>query len=145
MPLVYVATSKSLAEWGASVGLTKNVFKLGLSAADKEKIAEALNAAKHAGRNDWKLLKCQPTDQDDEDAVLERAAKRERLISPDIYPGIKGAPGIFKVKTENVENHLVVQAAMSDKPLKNDKIKPADIAAYLIQAGSGAVAEEPED
>lgn len=145
MPLVYVATSKSLAEWGASVGLTKNIFKLGLSEAEKEKITETLNATKHAGREDWKLLKCQSTDLVDEDAVLERAARRERVISPDIYPGIKGAAGIFKVKTENVENHLVVQAAMADKPLKNDKIKPADIAAYLIQAGTGAVAEEPED
>ena len=145
MPLLFAATSKSLAEWGASVGLTKHIYKIGLSDAAKEKIAEALNAEKHAGREDWKLLQARQSEIEDEDAIIARAAKRERLIAPDIYPGIMGAPGIVKVKPENVENYLVVQAAMADEALKNTKIKPAEIAAYLLEVGLGAKAEVEED
>ncbi|WP_291829645.1 hypothetical protein [Bosea sp. (in: a-proteobacteria)] len=141
MPLLFVASSKSLAEWGASVGLTKHIYKVGLTDAAKEKIAETLNAGKHAGREDWKLLAQRPGELDDEAEIIERVCKRERLISPDIYPGIKGAPGIFKVKPENVENFLVVQAAMADEALKNTKIRPAEIGAYLLEVGLGSKAE----
>lgn len=144
MPLIYVAASKSLAEWGAGVGLTKSIYKLGLTDLPKEKIVEALNAERHAGRDDWKLVKSQSATATDESEIVERVARRERLVSPDLYPGIRGAPGVFKVKLENVENHLVVQAAMADQPLKNDKVKPGDIAVYLITLGTGAPSADDE-
>lgn len=139
MTLLYVASSKALGEWGAEVGLTKHLYKVGLSEDDASAVAAALNAAKHAGRDDWKLLKGHAVEGIDEAHVLERLGRKEKLVDPKLYPGIKGALGVVKVKPTNVENHIVVKRALAGEPEKEIKAKPADIAAYLIVqvVGSG--------
>lgn len=137
MTLLYVASSKALGEWGGEVGLTKHLYKVGLSDDGAEAVLAALNAAKHAGRDDWKLLKSQTIDGVDDARLHERLSRKEKLVDPKLYPGIKGAAGIVKVKPTNVENHIVVKRALAGEPEKAITVKPADIAAYLIVQVTG--------
>lgn len=137
MPIVLVAASKNLALWGADVGLTKSLYALRV-ADDANEAIEEMNAEGYGGQNDWKLLKKQDVDGAEEAAAIERLAKREKQVDPKLYPKVRGAEGIFKVKPENVENHLFVKKALaSDSELKAVKVKPVDIAAYLIANATG--------
>jgi len=138
MPVVFVATSKSLSAWGADVGLTKHLYFLGVADESAEAALSAMNAESFAGQGDWKLLKKEKVeaagaDAIDADALIDRLAGREKMVDPGLYPKIRGVRGIFKVKPENVENHLLVQKALeSGQELSAVKVKPADIGAYLI-------------
>lgn len=141
MTLLYVASSKALGEWGAEVGLTKHLFKVGLADDGPEAALAALNAGKHAGRDDWKMLKSQAADGIGEAAMLERLSRKEKLVDPKLYPGIKGAVGIVKVKPTNAENHFVVKRALAGESEKMIKLKPIDIAVYLMVQVLGAAEE----
>ena len=133
MTIVYIATSKNLASWAADVGLTKHVYKIGIAQGSAEDAIEALNDEGFAGESDWRLLKEQDVNDLDEAAAVDRLAKREKMVDPNYYPKIRGAAGIFKVKIGNVANHLLVKRALAGDEQKVDKVKTADIAAYLIQ------------
>lgn len=134
MSFLYVATSKNLSSWASDVGLTKFVFKLGVAADKAEDAVADLNQQSFAGESDWKLLKKQAANATlDEDQVVDRVAARERMIDPAIYPKIKGARGIFKVKIANVANHLLISRALAGEDEKVDKVKPSDIAGYLFK------------
>jgi hypothetical protein len=128
MPVVYVATSKANQEWGADVGLGKNLYKLGVvSEGTPDEVLDGF-----AGQTDWKVLKCEDTELAEADA-LERLARKEKPVDPNYYPKLRGAQGIFKVTVTNVENSALVALALEGKePPKNFKIKPVDIAKYLI-------------
>lgn len=132
MPTLYVAQSKSLNEWGSDVGLSKNLFKVGVSDLPPKEAVAALNAEKFAGQTDWTLIKPEPVEGAEEAALIERLALKEKLIDPKYYPRIRGATGIFKVKPENVENHIIVKMSLAGEEPKLTKLKPADIAGYLI-------------
>ncbi|MGQ0674647.1 MAG: hypothetical protein ACT4N4_00940 [Rhodospirillales bacterium] len=134
MDTIYVATSKGLQEWGADHGLTKNLFKLGLAEGKAQEAVDRLNADKYGGHADWKLIKTQKADGVDEETAIKRVAARERLVDPGFYPGLKGATGVFKVRMEGVVNHLLVKATLAGNEPKIAKVKPADIALYLIQS-----------
>jgi hypothetical protein len=133
MPAVYVAVSKGMQEWGADHGLTKHVYKIGVGEGKPQEAVDALNAARLGGYADWKLVKGGKAEGLDEETAIKRLAARERLIDPNFYPGLKGATGVFKVKIESVGNHLLVQATLAGAAPKIAKVKPADIAQYLIQ------------
>jgi hypothetical protein len=81
-----------------------------------------------------------------EDRIVERIAKKQKRIDPKLYPRIRDAEGIFKIVPGQVENHLLVTRALAGEPeLRDLKIKPGDIAAYLIANGlndGGETAEE---
>src|SRR5690606_3187984 len=94
MPVVYVATSKGLSGWGADVGLSKHIYKLGLAEESAEAAVKELNESAHAGESDWRLLRKEAVDAADEAALIERVARKEKLVDPKYYPKIKGAPGI---------------------------------------------------
>lgn len=141
MAVAYAAFSKVLAQWGAEVGLTKHIYKLGVADMPAAAAVEALNAGQHAGANDWKLLAKRELDGADEAGLIERLARKEKLIDPAFYPRIQGAPGIFKVKLANVENHLLVKIALEGKDTARVKVKPADVGAYLIRNATGETTE----
>jgi hypothetical protein len=132
MPILYVARSQALGKWGAGVGVTKHLYKVGVAADTAEAAVKALNDSAHAGETDWKLVKKEKAEAADEAAILERLAQKEKRIDPAIYPKIKGAPGIFKVKPTNVENHILVKQALAGAPTKAVKVTPAEIADYLL-------------
>ena len=133
MTAVYVATSKNLTGWAADVGLTKHVYKLGVAEGAVDDAIKALNDDGFAGESDRRLLKAQEVDGLEEADAIERLAKKEKMVDPNYYPKIRDAIGIFKVKIGNVANHLLVKRALAGDEQKLDKVKTADIAAYLIQ------------
>lgn len=137
MSTLFVAASPGLQAWAADVGLTKIIYAVGIADQPGEEAIEALNAGRHAGRNDWKLIGEQAVDGLSEADALDRLRAKETLIDPRYYPQIKGAPGIVKVKLANVENALMVQRALAGELTKALKVKPADIAAYLIRNAQG--------
>jgi len=133
MAVIYVARSERLAEWGTEVGLTKHIYKVGLAGDTAEAALKALNDAAHAGETDWKLVKKQAVEGVDETTAIERVARKEKMVDPVFYPRIKGAHGIFKVKVPNVENFWLVRRALEGQETKSFKVKPTDIAGYLIE------------
>jgi hypothetical protein len=132
MPTVYVAASKELGKWGADVGVSKHLYKLGVTEGSAEEAVAALNRASYAGQSDWKLVKKEEVDSLSEDAAVDRLQRKEKLLDPNYYPRLRGTSGIFRVKPVNVENHILVGQALAGREPKLDKLKPADIAQYLI-------------
>jgi hypothetical protein len=133
MTVLYVATSKIFSAWAADVGLGKHVYKVGVIEGSAEDALKALNDENCAGANDWRLLKTQEVDGLDDAAIVERLAKKEKIVDPNYYPRLRGATGIFRVKVANVANHLLVKRALAGAEERVDKVKTTDIAAYLIQ------------
>lgn len=137
MATIYVARSKSLNEWGSDVGLGKNLYKVALTEDDAKQAIERLNAEAHAGRTDWALVKAEDAGELDEGTVLDRLGAREKMVDPKYYPRIRGALGIYRVKLEHVENHILVKQALAGEEPKLGKLKPADVAGYLIANARG--------
>lgn len=134
MPILYVARSAKLGRWASDVGLGKHTYKLGVADADPK----ALAAAGWCGESDWKIVRQEPVDGLSEDEALERLAKKEPMIDPNLYPKLKGAAGVFRVRAERVENHIIVSRALAGDSDRIDlKLKPADFAAYLIHNAKG--------
>lgn len=134
MAFVYVAASKALAAWAADVGLTKHVYKVGVTDGPAEDAVAALNSEQFAGEADWKLLQKQEARDAEDATAVARVALREKMIDPNYYPKIRGATGIFKVKIGNVANHLLVKRALAGEEARLEKVKTADIARYLLQS-----------
>jgi len=129
MTTLYVARSSKLGKWASDVGLSKHVFKLGVTDEDPK----ALVAAGWAGETDWQLVKKQAVEGLSEAEVVERVAKKEKLIDPNIYPRLRGAIGVFKVLPAHVENHFLVKRALAGEAERIEfKLKPTDFADYLI-------------
>ncbi|MBM3514699.1 MAG: hypothetical protein FJX59_13445 [Alphaproteobacteria bacterium] len=134
MALVFVAKSKGLQEWGSDVGISKNLFKVGLFDGKATDAAADLNGRKYLGQDDWTVIGKREAEVADEAPMLDKMAERVSRVDPGYYPRIKGDRGIFKVNIHNIEAQLVVQSAMTEGDAKVPKIKPADIANYLIDA-----------
>jgi hypothetical protein len=137
MAWLYVAASRELGKWGAEVGISQHLYKVGLAEDGAEEAVATLNEERHAGAADWRLVKTQQTEGVDEGAILERLAAKERVVDPAYYPRIKGARGIFKVKLANVENYLLVKQALAGEEHHLVKPKAADIADYLLRLALG--------
>jgi hypothetical protein len=129
MAMLYVARSVRLGKWGADVGLSKHVYKVGVT----DEPVKSVVAAGCAGETDWALVKAEEVDDLTEAQVIERLAKKDRMVDPNLYPRIKGTLGVFKVLPAHVENHILVAKAMAGAAELGDlKLKPIDFAAYLI-------------
>lgn len=137
MAVIYVARSKSLSEWGASVGISKHLFKVGIAEGSAKEGVAALNEAGFAGASDWTLVASAECAMADEAAAIARLARKEAPVDPRYYPRIKGAAGIFRVKPKNVENSLLVEKAMAGEASLEFKLKPVDIGNYLIKNATG--------
>jgi hypothetical protein len=129
MAVIYVARSAKLAKWASDVGLSKNVFKVGVA----EEPIKDLVAQGWAGESDWAIVKKEPAEDLTEGAVIERLGRRDTMVDPKYYPRIKGTLGIFKVDPHHVESHIIVGRALEGGGERTElKLKPADFAAYLI-------------
>lgn len=135
MGVIYVAKSKGLTAWGADVGLGKNLYAIGFveDGTPEEALAGGL-----AGEKDWTVVKSQAAEGIDEAAILERLGRKEKLVDPTYYPRIRGARGLVKVDPVKVENSIRIRKALETglEP-KEIKVKPADIAQYLINNALG--------
>ena len=135
MPVLFVARSAKLARWASDVGFGKHVYKIGVCDADPKELA----AAGWAGETDWKIVRSDAVEDLSEEAAIERLGRREKAIDPRLYPKLKGAPGVFRVAAEHVENHIIVSRALAGDSERTDlKLKPADFAAYLIHNATRA-------
>ncbi len=132
MAEIYVARSSSACKWGASVGLTKHIYKVGVAEDLAQAAVKALNQSMYGAETDWKLLKKEDAAGVDEATAIERLSKKEKMVDPALYPKVKGARGIFKVKPVNAENHLITKMAMENNIVADFKLTPIDIATYLI-------------
>jgi hypothetical protein len=130
MAMIYIARSASLSKWASDIGLSKNVFKIGVA---DEPIKDLIAAEGWAGATDWTLVKKEDAGELTEDAALERLGKRETVVDPKYYPRIRDARGIFKVNPVHVESHIIVGRALEGGGEQIAlKLKPADFASYLI-------------
>ena len=129
MPSIFVARSVKTSKWASDVGLGKHVYKVGVCDGDPK----ALAAAGWAGETDWTIVKSEPVEGLDEEEGINRLARKEKMIDPNLYPKLKGARGVFRLNLVQVENHIVVSRALAGASDKTElKLKPADFAAYLI-------------
>jgi hypothetical protein len=129
MGVIFVARSAKLGKWASDVGLSKHVFKVGYTEEDPKTIVEK----GWAGETDWTLVKKRDVESLDEDEVIARLARKEKMVDPTYYPRLRGAKGVFKVLPEHVENHILVSRAMAGDTERIElKLKPADFADYLI-------------
>jgi hypothetical protein len=129
MPTLFVARSVKTSKWASDVGLGKLVYKVGVTDGDPKAAA----AAGWAGESDWAIVKTEEIEGLDEDEAIERLARKERMIDPNLYPKLKGARGVFRLNLVQVENHIVISRALAGSSDKVElKLKPADFAAYLI-------------
>ena len=129
MSVLFVARSAKLGRWASDVGLGKHVYKVGVAEDDPK----ALTAAGWAGETDWKLVRREEIAGLSEEEAIARLARKERMIDPNLYPKLKGATGVFRLRAEQVENHIIVSRALAGTSDRVDlKLKPADFAAYLI-------------
>src|SRR5580704_1390691 len=129
MGVIYVARSAKFSKWASDAGITKNVFKIGYTDDDPA----PLIAAGWGGETDWALVTQRAADDLDENDLIERLKRKERMIDPVYYPRLRGVAGVFKVPPEHVENHIVITRALAGEMDKAIKLKPADFADYLIQ------------
>jgi hypothetical protein len=129
MGVIYVARSAKLGQWASDVGLSKHIFKIGVT----DEPVKELVAQGWAGETDWQLVKAQDAGTLGEDDAIERLARKEKRIDPKYYPRIRDTAGLFKVDPNHVESHILVTRALAgDAERGTLKLKPADIAAYLI-------------
>lgn len=137
MAVIYVARSSNLSRWASDVGLSKNVFKVGVSDRPMKELKEVVQSAGWAGETDWTVAGKQEVEDVTEEAVLERLASKAKHVDPTYYPRIKGDAGIFKVTPLQVQNHLLVARALAGEELKEIKPRSGDFATYLIQNALG--------
>ena len=137
MPVIYVARSKTLSDWGATVGISKSLFKVGISEETGKAAVAELNQDECAGCDDWRLVGADEAGDLDEDDMLARLGATDTQVEPTYYPRVRGDPGIFRVRPEKVENGLLVEKALAGEESLSFTVKPTDFANYLIKNARG--------
>ena len=129
MGILYVAHSVKLGRWASDVGLGKNVYKVGIADGDPK----ALAATGWAGETDWAVVRKVAVEGLTEEEALDRLARKEKIIDPQLYPKLKGAAGVVRLTPDRVENHILVTRALAGQSDRAElKLKPTDYADYLI-------------
>ena len=134
MGVIFVARSAKFGKWASDVGLSKNVFKVGYSEEDPKPLIEQ----GWGGETDWTLVRKRDADGTSEEQIVQRLARKEKIVDPNYYPRLRGATGIVKVLPEHVENHILVARVMGGGSERLElKVKPTDFADYLIHNALG--------
>jgi len=134
MGVIFVARSAKFGKWASDVGLSKNIFKVGYSEEDPKPVIEQ----GWGGETDWILVRKRDAENTSEEQIVQRLARKEKMVDPTYYPRLRGATGIFKVLPEHVENHILVARVMAGASERQElKLKPTDFADYLIQNALG--------
>jgi hypothetical protein len=134
MGVIFVARSARFGKWASDVGLSKNVFKIGYSEEDPKPVIQQ----GWGGETDWTLVRQREADGTSEEQIVQRLARKEKMVDPNYYPRLRGATGIFKVSPEHVENHILVSRVMAGASERQElKLKPTDFADYLIHNALG--------
>lgn len=129
MAVIYVARSVKFGKWASDVGLSKHVYKVGVSEDDPKPVV----AQGWGGETDWAIVKKREIEDLSEEEAIQRLQRKEKMVDPAYYPRLRGAAGIFKVLPEHVENHMIVSRTMAGENDRAEiKLKPADFAEYLI-------------
>jgi hypothetical protein len=129
MATLFVARSAKLCRWASDVGLGKQVYKVGVADGDPK----ALAAAGWAGESDWTIVRKRPVEGLSEEEAVDRLARKERMIDPNLYPKLKGAAGVFRLTPARIENHIMVTRALAGESDRAAiKLRPGDYADYLI-------------
>ena len=63
---------------------------------------------------------------------MTRLSERQKVIDPLYYPKIKGAKDIVKLEQRKVEASIVIKRTMEGRDSKVPKLKPADMAEFII-------------
>ncbi len=134
MPVVYVAMSNAMQEWGADVGVSKQLYKVGYTDGDAQEAVQELGAENYAGHADWQLAGSREVEGLDAETVMERACERQKVLDPLYYPRLKGAKDIVRLDQRKVEAHIVIKKTMEGGDSKVPKLKPADMAEFLIES-----------
>jgi hypothetical protein len=129
MATLFVARSAKLCRWASDVGLGKQIYKVGVADGDPKPLA----AAGWAGESDWTIVRKRPVEGLSEEEALDRLARKERMIDPNLYPKLKGAVGVFRLTPARIENHIIVTRALAGESDRTAiKLRPGDYADYLI-------------
>ncbi|GHU04004.1 hypothetical protein FACS1894205_1510 [Alphaproteobacteria bacterium] len=130
MAILFAARSASLTKWASDVGLGKHIYLIGVSN-DAESLGKSLEIG-WCGVADWKVAAKTSVEGLSAKDAEKRLQKREKMVDPVFYPKLKGQTGVFRVKLENVENHIMVVKALAGQETKDVKAKTGDIARYLL-------------
>jgi hypothetical protein len=129
MATLFVARSVKLCRWASDVGLGKQIYKVGVADGDPKVLA----TAGWAGESDWTIVRKRPVEGLSEEEALDRLARKERMIDPNLYPKLKGAAGVFRLTPARIENHIIVTRALAgESDHAAVKLRPSDYADYLI-------------
>ena len=129
MGILYVARSAKLCRWASDVGLGKHVYKVGVAEGDPKPLA----TVGWAGESDWTITRKQAVEGLGEEEALARLGRKEKVVEPNLYPKLKGAPGVFRLAPNRVESHIIVTRALAGQSDRIEiKLKPTDFADYLI-------------
>ena len=138
MPTIFVASSATMQEWGSDAGISKHLYRVGLTEDDVKAAVDDMNAESYAGQKDWVLAGSATVDME-ADGFLARLADRQKLVDPLYYPKIKGAKDIVRIDQRKVEANIVIKRTMEGRDSKVPKLKPKDIAEYIISSIQGGM------
>ena len=137
MPSVYVAMSETMQEWGSDAGISKHLYKVAVTEESPEDAVKALNAEGYGGQKDWTFLDSRDAPTVDPAAMTNRVGERLKIIDPLYYPKIKGAKDIVRVDQRKVEANIVIRRTMEGRDSKVPKLKPKDLAGYILDVALG--------
>ena len=137
MPSAYVAMSETMQEWGSDAGISKHLYKFGVTDDAPEEAVKELNEAGYGGQKDWVLLGARDAASADPAALMARLGERMKVIDPLYYPKIKGAKDIVRIDQRKVEANIVIKRTMEGRDSKVPKLKPKDMAGFILDAALG--------
>jgi hypothetical protein len=137
MPSVYIAMSQTMQEWGNDAGISKHLYRIGFTDEAPADAVKELSKSGYGGQNDWLLLDMREADSLDQGALMARITNRMKLIDPLYYPKLKGAKDIVRLDQRKVEASIVIKLTMEGRASKVPKLKPKDMAGFILDVALG--------